>query len=317
MVGISPQLFPHCRKKVVFYKKMCYYPVVFYLDNATAWRGVLVRVILRLFLVSCVLLSAPVSGQAGEVLDRVTQEKELTVAVLPGRPALSFLDNQQQIQGFDADVAREIAERMGVDIRFIHPYWEDIIGGEWNGKWDLAVSSITPLVSRSEKLTFPAVYYYAPVAIAVHKDDQTSQSVYDMDGKTVGVCKDCTFEYYLRRKLQLDHHLVPYFAYKLTPGKIRTYATDKDALEDLKAGPGIRLDAVMAHQASLEKSVASGAPFRILNDPVYYEPLAIAIDKGDKEFAGKLHEIVEAMREDGTLRNLSYKWFDKDLTRHP
>jgi polar amino acid transport system substrate-binding protein len=53
----------------------------------------------------------------------------------------------------------------------------------------------------------------------------------------------------------------------------------------------------------------------VVGEPVYYEPLAVAIDKGDPEFAAKIADIVKAMHDDGTLTKLSMKWYGVDLTR--
>ena len=54
---------------------------------------------------------------------------------------------------------------------------------------------------------------------------------------------------------------------------------------------------------------------KVVGDPAFYEPLAVALDKGDPAFAAKIKEIVEAMHADGTLTKLSEKWYGVDLTK--
>jgi polar amino acid transport system substrate-binding protein len=63
-------------------------------------------------------------------------------------------------------------------------------------------------------------------------------------------------------------------------------------------------------------AINKGKPFKLLGDPVYYEPLAFAIDKDrpSPKFLAKLNEIVAAMHADGTLTKLSMKWYGADLT---
>ena len=78
---------------------------------------------------------------------------------------------------------------------------------------------------------------------------------------------------------------------------------------------GKRLDAVMSALPTLNEAIKNGYPLRILGDPAFYEPLAVATDKGDPEFDAKIAEVVKAMHEDGTLSKLSQKWYGVDLTR--
>ena len=68
--------------------------------------------------------------------------------------------------GFDVDVAREIADRLGVDVRFETPEWDAITAGSWSGRWDISVGSMTVTVPRKEALSFTQPYYYAPAALA-------------------------------------------------------------------------------------------------------------------------------------------------------
>lgn len=56
----------------------------------------------------------------------------------------SFLNDNNEMDGFDVDVAREIAKRMGVDIEFVTPDWSIITAGNWAGRWDISVGSMTP-----------------------------------------------------------------------------------------------------------------------------------------------------------------------------
>ena len=101
-------------------------------------------------------------AQAGEVLDSIMAKKKLVVATDANWPPQSFINDKNEMDGFDVDVAREIAKRMGVSIEFITPSWDIITAGNWNRRWDLHVGSMTPTKKRAEMLAFPAVYYYTP-----------------------------------------------------------------------------------------------------------------------------------------------------------
>ncbi len=259
------------------------------------------------------LLLLPALVQAGETLDRVMRTNTLVLASDPAYPPQSFLDENNEWAGFDIDVAREIANRLGVNLEIVTPAWEIITAGRWGGRWDVSVGSMTPTEQRAKVLDFPAVYYYTPASFAVHQDSGIS-SIGQLNGKAIGVCGGCTYENYLRKNLVIDAEGAPPFEYEVDPGQIRTYDTDTSALDDLRLGPGVRLDAVLSALPTIKEAIENGYPLQVLGDPVFYEPLSVATDKGDPEFDQRLAEIVRNMRQDGTLKGLSMKWYGVDLT---
>ncbi len=260
------------------------------------------------------LVSAADSAQAGAVLDRVTKTKVLTMATDPAYPPQSFLNDQNEMVGFDVDVGREIGKRLGAELKIVTPSWEIITAGNWGGRWDISVGSMTPTNVRARVLDFPGVYYYAPASFIVHKDS-TVQSVEELNGKRIGVCGGCTYEAYLNGTLKIEALGTPPFEFKVKPGEMRTYETDTNAFDDLRLGDGKRLDAALSTLPTILESIRTGLPARVVGDPVFYEPLAVAVDKGDPEFNRKVGEIVQAMHADGTLSRLSQKWFGEDLTK--
>lgn len=256
---------------------------------------------------------APALAEAGETLDRVTSTGTLTGAVSDGYPPVAFVDENNELTGFDIEVAEEIARRLGVDFAYMTPAWEAQVAGNWAGRWDIAVGSMTPTAARAEVLDFPAIYYYTPAAFAVHEDNTEIQSADDLNGKKIGACSACSYEDYLRGTLVIDAVGAPPFEF-MEPGEIRTYENDGLALGDLRLGDGVRLDAVLSNLPTLQEAIDNGLPLRIVGEPVFYEPLAVAVDKGDEEFSARIAEIVEEMHADGTLTALSEKWFGVDLT---
>jgi polar amino acid transport system substrate-binding protein len=259
------------------------------------------------------LALVPMMAHAGDTLDRVMRTKTLVLASDPAYPPQSFLDDNNQWAGFDIDVAREIANRLGVKLEIVTPAWEIITAGRWGGRWDISVGSMTPTKQRAQVLDFPAVYYYTPASFAVHKDSDIT-SIDQLNGKTIGVCGGCTYENYLRHNLVIDAQGAPAFQYVVDPGKVRPYDTDTSAFDDLRIGPGVRLDAVMSALPTINEAIKHGYPMRVVGDPAFYEPLAVATDKGDPEFDDRLANIIEMMHKDGTLARLSKQWYGVDLS---
>jgi polar amino acid transport system substrate-binding protein len=258
------------------------------------------------------LIAAP-SANAGEVLDGVLSKGVMVMSTDPEYPPQSSLDENNEFVGFDIDVGKEIAERLGVEIEFVTPSWDVITAGNWAGRWDISVGSMTPTAARREVLDFPAIYYYTPAALAVHADNQEIATPADASGKAIGVGVATTYENYLKQDLVIDAEGAPPFEYQIADPDIRTYDTDLLALDDLRLGDGARLDAAISALPTILDAIDNGYPLKVVGDPLFLEPLSVAIDKGDPEFGAKIAEIITAMRDDGTLSELSTKWYGADL----
>lgn len=265
--------------------------------------------------VATVLTSLTGAAWAGSTLDRIHETKVIKVATSANWPPQSFLGPDNKLQGFDIDVASEIGKRLGSKVDFVTPEYGIITAGRWSSRWDLSVGSMTPTTERTRVLDFPAIYYYTPYVFAVHKDAAETK-VADLNGKIIGVEAGTTSEDYINRRLKIDAADVPPFTYEVTPGEVRTYGDSMGPLDDLRMGDGVRLNATLSALPTIVAAVKNGYPIvRVEGKPAYYEPLAIAVDKGDEAFNSALTKIVADMKADGTLKQLSEKWYGADLTQ--
>jgi polar amino acid transport system substrate-binding protein len=254
----------------------------------------------------------------GDLLQEVKDRGVLRASTDPAYPPQSFQTQSGEFKGFDIDVTKEIARRLGVKVEWQTPDWTVITAGNWNGRWDLSVGSMTVTPERKEVLYFTPPYYYTPAAAAVHKENTDITNLEtDLDGKRIGVCAACTYEQYLNRTLNIPGEEIEFV---VDNPQIETYDTDTDAIQDLELGDGLRLDAAMSALPTLQGAVEAGKPIKIVGDPLYYEPLAVAIDKeapqDPKPLLNEVSRIIEEMHQDGTLSELSKKWYDgTDLTK--
>ncbi len=274
-------------------------------------RGVKMKIVKSLLGALLITLLTLGTAQAGSVLDSIMSKKLIKVATDANWPPQSFINDKNEMDGFDVDVAREIAKRLGVEIEFITPSWDIITAGNWNGRWDLHVGSMTPTKKRAEKLAFPAVYYYTPAAVAVHKSSKIS-SVEGLSGKKVGTGTGTTFELYLQGDLSIDAAGAPKFDYKISNPIIKSYETSTIALDDLRLGDGVRLDGAVSSLPVFLEAIENGYPIKVVGGPIFYEPLSVTIDLGDQELNDKLKDIISWMRKDGTLTKISKKWYGVD-----
>ncbi len=264
------------------------------------------------FAVAGALALSTAQAMAGETLDRVMERSEMVVATNSGWPPQSFLNDNNEMVGFDIDVATEIANRLGVDVRFETPDWATMTGGRWQGRYDLGVGSVTPTNARAQVIDFPGTYYYSPYVWVVHKDSDI-QSVSDLNGKVIGVETATTSEDYIRRQLDIAAPDQPPIEYNVEPGEIRTYADSMLPFDDLRLGAGVRVDAVIAPEQTAEQAIENGYPLRIVEgDYAFREPLVVITEKGDEEWNNKITEILSAMREEGVIAEFSTKWYGKN-----
>jgi polar amino acid transport system substrate-binding protein len=261
---------------------------------------------------------ASADANAGDLLAKICASGKLRVATDPKYPPQSkFNASTNTWEGFDVDVAQQIADRMGLTLEFVTPNWGVITAGSWNDRWDLSVGSMTPLPERADVLNFTPAYYYVPAALAVYKDSQITSPA-DLTGKKVGSCGGCTYEEYLKGTLTLPGYT---FDFQVSGAQIVTYDTDSTGIEDLALGDCLRLCAMFTSQSVIQGAIDSGAPIQFLGDPLYLEPDAIAIDKAapadPAAFTDEVSKIVEDMHADGTLSQLSNQWFGVDYTQAP
>lgn len=228
------------------------------------------------------------ADEAGDLLETIRERGEIVVSSDPNYEPQSFLDADGELIGFDVDVAREIADRLGVDVRFETPEWDAITAGSWSGRWDISVGSMTVTVPRKEALSFTQPYYYAPAALAAS------------DSSGVDSVDQLPFE--------------------LPDGaEATTLPTDANCAEAIQAGRS-EFDLWITSATTVQGAVDSGAPVHLVTDSIFTENLAVAIDKSGPEHAALLYEIdkiIGDMHEDGTLTELSEQWFDEDLTQEP
>ncbi len=258
----------------------------------------------------------PPSAGEQDLLDQVMAAGKLLVSTDPNYAPQSFLNDAGELDGFDVNVAEEVASRLGVELQFETPDWDMITGGNWGGRWDISIGSMTPTEQRSEVLWFTDPYYYTPAVFAVHKDNTTINSVADLADKKLGLGTATTYEAYLNRELAMMGGEIAYDPPAVA--EVVAYTTDQEAIQDLALGDGVRLDVVMSAQPTIQGGIEEGVPIKYLGTPAFYEPLVFALDKSrgpSDKMVDKLNEVLAGMHADGTLSELSLKWYGVDITK--
>lgn len=263
------------------------------------------------------VLAVAGSSWGATVLEEVMAKGVLAVSTDANYAPQSFLNDKGELEGFDISVAKEVAKRLGVKVKFITPDWDLITAGKWGKRWDLSIGSMTPTAERKQALWFSMPYYSSPAQFAIHKDNTTIKTIDDLAGKKIGVAGETTNERYLQKDLKIEDVKIVYVNWD---ADLRTYPTDANHIEDLSLGDGLRLDASFTSRQTVAEAMRSGCgggcPIKMLGDPPYYEPLCFALDKSRKNsesFLAKLNEVIKSMYDDGTLVKLSNQFFGTNL----
>jgi polar amino acid transport system substrate-binding protein len=259
------------------------------------------------------MLAFAAAAHAGDTLERVMRKQLLIEAANPAYPPFSALNEKGEIAGFDVDVAREIAKRLGVDMKAETPSFEIIAAGRWKGRYDLCVCSMAMTEERLAVLDYIAKYYDSLAVIVTHADNVGIKRAADLNGKLVGAEAGTTYEKYLQKNLNIPGE--PPLAYPFTSVKVRPYASEAPAYQDLGLGDGKRLDAIVANYLTAREQIEkSDGKFKIVGEPLFKEAIWVTADKGDAEWNDKIKAIVQGMITDGTLARLSEKWVGIDIS---
>jgi polar amino acid transport system substrate-binding protein len=200
----------------------------------------------------------------------------------------SFLEPDGTFVGFDVDVGKEIAKRLGVEAEFQHVDWDIITAGSWQERWDISVGSMTITTPRKEAFSFTQPYYYTPAVVAVTE----ASGITELD--------------------QLPFELP-------SGAEATTLPTDANCAEAIGAGRE-EFALWMSSETTVDEAIASDSPMVKIGEPAFTENLAVAIDKAGPPHEALLFEIdriIGEMHEDGTLTALSEEWFGDDLTQDP
>ncbi len=222
-----------------------------------------------------------------------------------------------QFEGFDVDVAREVAGRLGVELCLVTPRWTQVVSGNWDDLWDVSIGSMVITPERMQVLYFSQPYTSGAAVLFVHQDNKAALEPGSLSGKRIGVCAGCAYEAYLEHTLVVPTQQIDF---AIDDPIIVGYDTDTSALQDLAAGDGVRLDAVLTDPDTGRSAMQSGLPLKRLGGPLYYDFVAAAVDKSSHRdpvpLVERLTEIIQEMHADGTLARLSTHYYGADWAQY-
>ena len=215
-------------------------------------------------------------------------------------PPMGFVGDDGEYTGFDLELAQEVAKRLGLEYKAQPIAWDSKDMELESGNIDCIWNGFT-MTGREDDYTWTEPYM-ANQQVFVVANDSDINSQADLAGKIVEVQADSSAEAALKEAPELT----------ATFKELLTTADYNTAFKDLEQGAvdAIAMDVIVAGYQIQQRN----ADFKILDDSLSEEEYGVGFKKGNTELRDKVQSTLEEMAEDGTLQEVSEKWFSKDVT---
>ncbi|MEK8129025.1 transporter substrate-binding domain-containing protein [Paenibacillus filicis] len=233
-------------------------------------------------------------------LEQIKKAGKIRVGLMGTYAPYNFLNDKHEVDGFDADVAKAVAKRLGVQVEFITGEFSGLIEGLQKDKYDALVSQVTITDDRKKTMDFSTPYVKNAVNVIVKSDNTTIQKLEDFKGKKIGVGLGTNDEKYLRDTA------MP----KVGSFEIATYNDVITSLKDLNVG---RIDATINNVFAIKPLVEKNQfKIKAVGDPIKEDFAGIALRKNNPELLDAINKALAEMKTDGTFKEIFQKWFGVD-----
>ena len=246
--------------------------------------------------------SSGASGAAAagsDLLSTIQSRGTLIVALEGAWQPWSYHDESDTLVGYDVEVSRAIAEKLGVEPEYVESDWDSLFAGMDAGRYDLVCNGVEVTDERSKTYDFTTPYGYIHTALAVKKDNDEIKTFEDLKGKTTANSLASTY-------MELAE------SYGATVQGIDTL---EETIQLLAAG---RIDATLNADVSFYDylNIHPDADFKIVAQTEEASHVAIPLRKGEETASLReaIDKAIEELRAEGTLTELSEKYFGQDIS---
>lgn len=250
----------------------------------------------NLLLAGLAIVSVVAFTGCGQKADNAEVPKKVVVGLDDSFPPMGFRDEQNNIVGFDIDVAKEVAKRSGIEIEFKPIDWSSKEAELKGKKIDALWNGLTITEDRKKNILFSDPYMDDKELIVTRADDKSITSKESLAGKTVGVQTASSGEAYLKADPASK-------AIK----EVKTYDDFVAAFNDLELG---RIDAVIADGVVARYTLTKKTGLKIVEGPDFGADIfAVGFRKEDTALKNKIDQVLIEMKKDGTMDKIAQKWF--------
>lgn len=256
-----------------------------------------------LAIMSALLLSLTVVGCGNANTNNNAEKEEKVIRVgATGQSFPNAYKENEKLVGYDVEVIETIAKDLGYKVQWTTMDFAGAMGQLDQGKLDTVANSVAVTEERKEKYNFTDAYSYAGAQIVTSKDNTDINTLEDLKGKTIsGVAGS-------------NNVKIVNGYFKNGEVTVRTYETRDGAMNDAISN---RVDGYVNSRGVLAAEIAKkNLPLKFVGDPLNFEEVAFPFVKNEKgeELQKQFNEELKKLKEDGTLKKISEKYFNEDIT---
>lgn len=256
----------------------------------------LLAVVISILVFGTLFAGCSKKEESSSALEKIKKQGKLVVGLEDAYPPMEFRDSKNQLVGFDVDLSKEIAKKLGVDVDYFITDFNGIILALNSSKFDMILSGMSITDKRKETIDFSNPYVTGGQVIAIKKGNDSIKKLEDLKGKILGCQIGSIGDNVASGMKDLK--------------EVKKYDKITEAFQEVSSGrvDAVIMDAQVGGYYMSEKS----NEYEVLKEAVTEEPMGIGFRKGDKELQDAVNKALEELKADGTLSKLSQKWFGFD-----
>ena len=237
--------------------------------------------------VACILLLSVPAALADDLLATVLGRGKVIIATEGAWAPWTYHDETDALVGFDVEVARAVAAKLGVEPEFVECPWESIFMGIDSKMYDITANGVEATEDRAEKYDFTVPYAYLRTALIVRGDNDSIKTFEDLNGKRTANSAGSTYA---------------------------LIAEGYGATTDVVSTADATLNAELSFYDYMKEHPEANLKIVALSEEA--SNVIIPVRKGEENasFLAALNGAIEDLRADGTLKAISMKYFDTDIT---
>lgn len=260
----------------------------------------MIAVMLAVFMLASVLTMAASAKGSDDLLETIQKRGTIIVGLEGDWAPWSYVDENDELTGYDVEVAKAIADKLGVEIQIVPGEWDGLFAGMDAGRYDMVVNGVEVTEERADKYDFSTPYAYIRTALIVKGDNDSIKTFEDLKGKKTANSIASTY-------MNLAE------SYGATCYGVSTL--DETLTMVLQGRVDATLNAIVSFTDYMAQHPDSD--LKVVATTEEASNVAIPMRKGDETASLReaVNKAIDELREDGTLSELSTRFFGEDISK--